>query len=86
MSTLAGILATAALSHLGGHIAGGVFARLGIAGFGRKLKVARHVLRVGRALRKAFDFDSTAKSREDLLRRLGENDPRNETGLGDGVP
>lgn len=85
METLAGILAAAAVAHLGGHLLGGVLARLNLLGFGKRLAVARHVLRVGKALRKAFDRDKSAKAREELKRWLAEHDPKNETGLGDGV-
>ncbi len=85
MGTLAGILATAALSHLGGHVAGGLLARLGLMGFGGKVSVARHVLQVGRALRAVFNHDPSAKAREDLKRWLAEHDPKNESGLGNGV-
>lgn len=85
MGTLAGILATAAVSHLGGHMVGGVLARLGLFGFGKKLAIARHVLRIGKALRKAFDREPTPKAREELKRWLQEHDPKNESGLGNGV-
>lgn len=85
MSTWAGILATAALSHLGGHVAGGLLARFGLFGFGEKLGIARRVLRVGQALRGVFDHDPNAKARDDLKRWLAEHDPRNESGLGNGV-
>ncbi len=85
MGTLAGILATAALSHLGGHVAGGLLARFGLFGFGGKLSLARPVLRVGRALRGMFDHDPSVKAREDLKRWLAEHDPQNESGLGNGV-
>lgn len=83
MSILAGILATAALSHLGGHLVGGVLGRLGMLGFGRRLKIARHALRVGKALRNACERDP--KARADLKRWLEKHDPHNESGLGDGV-
>jgi len=85
MTTLAGIIATAALSHLGGHLTGGILARFGLLGFGRKIGIARRVLRVGKALRTVFLGNPTPKAREDLQRWLQENDPRNESGLGDGV-
>lgn len=85
MTTLAGILAAAALAHLGGHVLGGVLGRLGLLGFGKKLRIARHVLRLGKALRKAYQRDKSSKVREDLRRWLEEHDPKNETGLGSGV-
>ena len=85
MGTLAGILATAAMSHLGGAAVGGVLARFGLFGFGRKLRIARHVLRVGHALRSAFDRDKNQRSRNDLKRWLKQNDPHNESGLGHGI-
>lgn len=85
MATIAGVLATAALSHLGGHLAGGVLARFGLLGFGGKLGVARRALKIGKALRRVFDLNPTVKSRDELQRWLQENDPKNETGLGDGV-
>jgi len=85
MGTLAGILATTALSHLGGHLAGGLLGRFGLAGFGPQLKVASYVLKVGKALRAVYDHDPSAKAREDLKRWLSEHDPKNESGLGQGV-
>ncbi len=85
MGTLAGILATAALSHLGGAALGGGLARFGLLGFGRKLRIARHVLNVGKALRAAFDRDRGETARDDLKRWLAEHDPTNASGLGDGV-
>jgi len=92
MKTLVGILAVAALSHLGGTALGGILGRFGLLGFlpvgrhgGKKLAIARHALRVGKALRKAFDRERSPKAREELKRWLQENDPKNETGLGDGV-
>ena len=88
MKTLVGILAVAALSHLGGTALGGILGRFGLLGFlpagrhgGKKLAIARHVLRVG----KAFDRERSPKAREELKRWLQQNDPKNETGLGDGV-
>ncbi len=85
MGTLAGVLATAALSHLGGHVAGGLLARFGLLGFGKQLTLARHVLSVGRALRNSFDREPTPKAREELKRWLNEHDPKNESGLGGGI-
>ena len=85
MGTLAGILATLAVSHLGGSALGGVLARFGVLGFGRKLRVARHVLRIGKALRSAFDHEPTPKAHEELKRWLVEHDPHNESRLGDGL-
>lgn len=85
MKTLVGILAVAALSHLGGTALGGILARFGLFGFGKKLTIARHALRVGQALRKAFERERSPTAREELKRWLQENDPKNETGLGDGV-
>ena len=54
MGTIAGIIATAALSHLGGASLGGVLAKFGVLGFGKKLSIARHVLKVGKALRRSI--------------------------------
>jgi hypothetical protein len=85
MGTLTGILATAAVSHLSGSAIGGILARFGLFGFGSKLKIARHVLRVGKALRAAFDQDDSTAARSQLQDWLAEHDPRNETGLGDGI-
>lgn len=85
MGTLAGILATAAVSHLGGAALGGVLARFGLLGFGRKLRIARHVLKVGKALRSVFDRDGNEAACDDLKRWLAEHDPHNASGLGDGV-
>lgn len=85
MATIAGVIATAALSHLGGHLTGGILARFGLLGFGRKIGIARRVLKVGRALRAVFLGNPTPKAREDLQRWLQEHDPKNETRLGDGV-
>jgi hypothetical protein len=85
MGTLTGILATAAVSHLGGSAIGGILARFGLFGFGEKLKIARHVLRVGKALRSAFDRDGSEAARTDLQDWLTKHDPRNETRLGQGV-
>ena len=53
--------------------------------FGRKLRIARHVLRIGKALRSAFDYEPTPKAREELRRWLAEHDPHNESQLGDGL-
>ena len=85
MGTLAGILATAALSHLGGTFAGGLLARFGLIGFGKKIGIARHVLNVGKALRNVFDHEPTPQARDDLKRWLQEHDPQNRSGLGDGI-
>lgn len=49
--TIIGILATAALSHLGGHLAGGVLARFGLMGFG---STAIKALKYRRMLKKAL--------------------------------
>jgi hypothetical protein len=64
---------------------GGILARFGLFGFGSKLEIARHVLRVGKALRSAFDRDGSEAARTDLQDWLSKHDPRNETGLGQGV-
>ncbi|MCH8830497.1 MAG: hypothetical protein IID45_13050 [Planctomycetes bacterium] len=85
MATLTGILATAALAHLTGHLTGGILARFSLIGFGRKLPLARHVFNVGKALRKLLNRNPTPKAREDLQRWLKENDPNNDSKLGDGV-
>jgi len=85
MATIAGILATAALSHLGGTLAGGILARFGLLGFGKNIGIARHVLNVGKALRSVFNREPTPKARDELKRWLAENDPQNRSGLGDGV-
>ena len=85
MGTLAGILGAAALSHLGGAALSGVLARFGLLGFGRKLRIARHVLRVGRALRAAVDREPSPQARAELERWLKQHDPRNESRLGDGL-
>jgi hypothetical protein len=62
-----------------------VLARFGLLGFGRKLRIARHVLKVGKALRSVFDRDRNETARDDLKRWLAEHDPGNASGLGDGV-
>ncbi|MBT6153665.1 MAG: hypothetical protein HOK71_15240 [Planctomycetaceae bacterium] len=85
MGTLAGILGTAALSHLGGAALGGVLARFGLFGFGGKLRIARHALRVGRALRAAVDHEPTTQARAELARWLQQHDPHNESRLGDSL-
>ena len=85
MGTLAGILGAAALSHLGGAALGGVLARFGLLGFGRKLRIARHVLRIGQALRAAVDHEPTAEACAELNRWLKQHDPHNESRLGDGL-
>ena len=85
MGTITGILATLAVSHLGGSALGGVLARFGLMGFGRKLRIARHILRIGKALRAAFDHEPTPKAREELKRWLVEHDPHNTSRLGDGL-
>ena len=85
MGTIAGILATAALAHLGGSALGGVLTRFSVFGFGRKLRIARHTLRVGKALRSVFDRDPSKEARDDLKRWLTQHDPHNETGLGRGM-
>ncbi len=59
MTTIAGFLATLAVSHLGGSALGGLLVRFGFLGFGTKLKIARHVLKVGKALRAAFNKQPT---------------------------
>ena len=85
MTSLAGILATLAVSHLGGSALGALLARFGLLGFGSRLKIARHVLGVGKALRAAFDKEPTKQNREALQRWLEENDPQNRSGLGDAM-
>jgi len=85
MTTIAGILATLAVSHLGGSALGGLLARLGFFGFGPKIKIAPHVLKVGKALRTAFNKQPTTQNRTELQRWLKENDPQNELNLGDGI-
>lgn len=85
MGTLASILSTLAVSHLGGSALGGALARFGLFGFGHKLRVARHILRIGKALRSAFDHEPTPKAHEELKRWLVEHDPHNESRLGDGL-
>ena len=85
MGTLAGILATLAVSHLGGTAAGSFLARLGLLGFGRQLSIASHVLKVGKALRAAYLKDPNQTARADLKSWLDQHDPKGETDLGDGV-
>jgi hypothetical protein len=85
MGTIAGIIATAALSHLGGASLGGVLAKFGVLGFGKKLSIARHVLKVGKALRDRLDRDSNEEAREDLNTWLKKHDPNNESGFGNGI-
>ncbi len=85
MGTIAGVLATLAVSHLSGSVLGGVLARFGLFGFGSRLKIARHTLRIGKALRAAFKKEPTTQNRIELQRWLKENDPQNKTRLGDGL-
>lgn len=85
MTSLAGILATLAVSHLGGSALGALLARIGLWGFGPKLKITRHVLKVGKALRTAFNKQPTTQNRDALQRWLEENDPQNRTGLGNEI-
>jgi hypothetical protein len=85
MGTIAGIIATAALSHLGGASLGGVLAKFGVLGFGKKLSIARHVLKVGKALRDRLDRDRNEEAREDLKAWLKKHDPDNESGFGNGI-
>lgn len=85
MTTLFGILSVAAVAHLGGQLTGGVLARFGVLGFGKKLRIARSALKVGKALRTVFDRTPSAKARDDLKQWLQDNDPQNESGLGAGV-
>lgn len=85
MGTVAGILATLAVSHLSGSAAGGLLARFGILGFGRKLKIAGHVLRIGKALRASFKAEQSTQAKNELQRWLQTHDPNNESKLGDGV-
>ncbi len=85
MTTIAGILATLAVSHLSGTLLGSLLTRFAFLGFGPKLKIARHTLRIGKALRAAFNQQPTTKNRTELQRWLKENDPQNELKLGDGI-
>lgn len=85
MGTIAGIIATAALSHLGGASLGGVLAKIGVLGFGKKLTISRHVLKVGRALRQRLNRDSNDEARKDLKDWLKKHDPDNESGFGNGI-
>ena len=85
MVTIAVIIATAALSHLGGATLGGVLAKFGVLGFGKKLTVARHILKVGKALRHRLDRDRNEEARKDLKAWLKNHDPDNESGLGNGI-
>ncbi len=85
MTTIAGFLATLAVSHLGGSALGGLLVRFGFLGFGTKMKIARHTLKVGKALRAAFNKQPTTQNRTELQRWLKENDPQNELNLGDGI-
>lgn len=83
MSTIIGILSVFALSHLGGMAGGGILARFGVLGFGKKLGIAKHVLAMGKALRAAVTANpADQQARDDLNDWLQANDPRNETGLG----
>jgi len=85
MGTVAGIIATAALSHLGGASLGGVLAKFGVLGFGKKLSIARHVLKVGKALRWRLDHDPSEEARKDLKAWLTKHDPDNESGFGNNI-
>lgn len=83
MSSIIGILASFAVSHLGGHLTLGLLEQCGLVAARRRISIARRVLRVGKALRRACGDDPRA--REDLQQWLARYDPQNESGLGDGI-
>ncbi|MBL4884378.1 MAG: hypothetical protein JKY95_07570 [Planctomycetaceae bacterium] len=85
MSTITGIIATLVASHLGGSALGGILAKFGLLGFGRKLTIASHILNVGKSLKKSYDKERNHQNRADLKRWLQTHDPQNESKLGDGV-
>jgi len=85
MGTITGILATLAVSHLGGSALAGLLVRLGAPGFIPKIKIARHILQVVKALRFAFEKDPSTDARTELLLWLKKHDPQNESKLGDGI-
>ncbi len=85
MTTIAGILATLAVSHLSGTLLGSLLARSAFLGFGPKLKIARHTLRIGKALRAAFNQQPTTQNRNELQRWLKENDPQNDLKWNEGI-
>lgn len=84
-STIIGIVVTGIVSYLGGDAAGGVLAKLNLFGFGRKITIARHVYKYGKALRAAYLKNQSESRKAELKKWLKEHDANNENGIGDGV-
>ena len=85
MGTITGILATFAVAHLGGSAVAGILTRFGLLGFGRRVKIARHTLRIGKALAAAYQYEPTEQTKNELKRWLAQHDPQNVSKLGNGL-
>jgi hypothetical protein len=83
MGTLISAALLTVATHLGGSAVGGVFARFGVFGFGRKFGISRGVLKAGIALRDNRRKRRSKRAAADLQEWLDEHDPQNETGFRD---